>query len=173
MFFTGGDYGTIYTPDLARYVAIAATSLPDSELSSSVDVGWSEPVNGEKLAAASGKILSRPVAARPVVPSFVVKAFAPIIAAFNSNMRDMLEMVRWVNAGIYVSKNTERQKKLFDDLPTIEEAVRRYCRDNEEMHWYFPALDPDLGKALEAYRIVSGTFLDIGTGPGTQAIELA
>jgi len=43
----------------------------------------------------------------------------------------------------------------------------------EEMHWYFRALDPDLEKALEDYNINSGTFLDLGTGPGTQAVELA
>ena len=32
VFFEGVDYGTIYTPDLARYTAMAAVSLPDSEL---------------------------------------------------------------------------------------------------------------------------------------------
>ncbi|HUI30301.1 MAG TPA: methyltransferase domain-containing protein [Candidatus Acidoferrales bacterium] len=43
----------------------------------------------------------------------------------------------------------------------------------EEMHWYYPTLDPDLEKTLKDYNIKSGTFLDLGTGPGTQAIELA
>jgi hypothetical protein len=54
---------------------------------------------------------------------------APVIATFNSNMKDMLEMVKWVNTGVYTSKNTTKQVKLFGDLPTIEEAVRRYCKD--------------------------------------------
>jgi hypothetical protein len=31
-FFEGVDYGTIYTPDLARYAAIAVVSVPDTEL---------------------------------------------------------------------------------------------------------------------------------------------
>ncbi len=39
------------------------------------------------------------------------------------------EMIKWVNTGIYVSKNTQRQKTLFGDLPTIEKVVRRYCKD--------------------------------------------
>jgi uncharacterized protein YbjT (DUF2867 family) len=130
VFFVDVNYGTIYTPDLARYAAMAATALPDSELNTAIDVGWSEPVNGEKLAAAFERVLKKPMEAKPVVPAFVVKVIAPIIAAFNSNMRDMLEMVKWVNTGVYVSKNTERQKKMFGDLPTIEEAVRRYCKDN-------------------------------------------
>jgi uncharacterized protein YbjT (DUF2867 family) len=130
VFFNEVNYGTIYTPDLARYAAIAATSLPDSELNTTIDVGWSEPVNDKKLAAAFEKILKKPMEARPVIPAFVVKVIAPVLAAFNSNMHDMLEMVKWVNTGVYVSKNTERQKKLFGDLPTIEEAVSRYCKDN-------------------------------------------
>ncbi|HUI30302.1 MAG TPA: NAD(P)H-binding protein [Candidatus Acidoferrales bacterium] len=131
VFFVDVDYGTIYTPDLARYAAMAATTLPESELNTAIDVGWSEPVNGEKLAAAFERVLKKPIEAKPVVPSFVVKVIAPIIAALSSNMRDMLEMVKWVNTGVYVSKNTERQKQLFGDLPTIEEAVRRYCKDND------------------------------------------
>jgi hypothetical protein len=32
VFFEGVDYGTIYTPDLARYAAIAVVSVPDTEL---------------------------------------------------------------------------------------------------------------------------------------------
>ncbi len=42
----------------------------------------------------------------------------------------------------------------------------------EEMPWYYPDLDPDLEKALDKLNINSGTFLDLGTGPGTQALEL-
>ncbi|MDD4971233.1 MAG: class I SAM-dependent methyltransferase [Paludibacter sp.] len=43
----------------------------------------------------------------------------------------------------------------------------------EDMPWYLPELDPDLKTALEEYQINSGSFLDLGTGPGTQAIELS
>ena len=41
------------------------------------------------------------------------------------------------------------------------------------MNWYYPELDPDLNNALNDYNITSGTLLDLGTGPGTQSIELA
>jgi len=130
VFFNGVNYGTIYTSDLARYTAMAATSLSDSELNSSIDVGWNEPVNDKKLAAAFEKVLKKPMKANPVIPAFVVKVIGPVFAAFNSSMHDILEMVKWVNTGVYVSRNTEKQKKLFGDLPTIEEAVRRYCKDH-------------------------------------------
>jgi cyclopropane fatty-acyl-phospholipid synthase-like methyltransferase len=43
----------------------------------------------------------------------------------------------------------------------------------EKLPWYWPALDPDLEAALVRYRVRSGSFLDLGTGPGTQAVALA
>ena len=43
----------------------------------------------------------------------------------------------------------------------------------EDMPWYLPELDPDLKEALYKFVIKSGSFLDLGTGPGTQAIELS
>jgi 2-polyprenyl-3-methyl-5-hydroxy-6-metoxy-1,4-benzoquinol methylase len=43
----------------------------------------------------------------------------------------------------------------------------------ESMPWYSPDLDADLEAALRERNASSGTFLDLGTGPGTQAIQLA
>lgn len=43
----------------------------------------------------------------------------------------------------------------------------------EAMPWFHPVLDPDLDHALSEYRISYGTVLDLGTGPGTQAMALA
>ncbi len=43
----------------------------------------------------------------------------------------------------------------------------------EAMPWFFEPLDPDIERALDLRQIPVGTALDIGTGPGTQAIELA
>jgi SAM-dependent methyltransferase len=42
-----------------------------------------------------------------------------------------------------------------------------------EMPWYNPDLDHDLQNALDTLGLNSGTFLDIGTGPATQANKLA
>lgn len=41
------------------------------------------------------------------------------------------------------------------------------------MPWYYLKLDPDLEYKLSERQIKKGTFLDLGTGPRTQAIELA
>jgi methylase of polypeptide subunit release factors len=43
----------------------------------------------------------------------------------------------------------------------------------ESMPWFNPDLDPDLVLALNRLNLHTGTALDLGTGPGTQAIALA
>lgn len=127
--FMGGTYGMIYTPDLARYTAMAAVSLPDTELNTSIDVGWDTPVNGNSLALAFEQVLEKPIKPKEVIPSFALKFIMPIVARFSDNLHDIHEMIKWVEKGDYVSKNVQRQKNLFGDLPTVEEAVRQYCKD--------------------------------------------
>ena len=41
------------------------------------------------------------------------------------------------------------------------------------MPWFHPDLDADLEKALKQLGLTQGTALDLGTGPGTQALALA
>ncbi|HEY9666276.1 MAG TPA: class I SAM-dependent methyltransferase [Coleofasciculaceae cyanobacterium] len=52
-------------------------------------------------------------------------------------------------------------EKLYQDKPV------------ESMPWFNPDLDPDLDQALNMLNIHTGTVLDLGTGPGTQAMALA
>jgi cyclopropane fatty-acyl-phospholipid synthase-like methyltransferase len=56
-------------------------------------------------------------------------------------------------------------------FPSWEELYRNDTV--EKLPWYWPALDPDLEAALVRYGVRSGTVLDLGTGPGTQAVALA
>jgi SAM-dependent methyltransferase len=44
--------------------------------------------------------------------------------------------------------------------------------DVEKMPWYEKNLDPDLEYQINSMNITKGKFLDLGTGPGTQAIQL-
>jgi uncharacterized protein YbjT (DUF2867 family) len=128
-FIPGVAYGMIYTPDLARYAAIAATSLSEKELNSTVDVGWDMPATGTNVAQAFSMVLERKIAVKPAFPTFIVKVILPFIGLFVPGVKDMVAMVKWMGSGAYTSKNTQRQKELFGDLPTIQEAVRRYCKD--------------------------------------------
>jgi 2-polyprenyl-3-methyl-5-hydroxy-6-metoxy-1,4-benzoquinol methylase len=57
------------------------------------------------------------------------------------------------------------------EFPRWEEIYRE--RPVESMPWFNPELDDDLRKALDELEVHHGTALDIGTGPGTQAMELA
>lgn len=43
----------------------------------------------------------------------------------------------------------------------------------ESMPWFNPDLDPDLDQTLTKLNLQAVTALDLGTGPGTQAIALA
>ncbi|MDX8392295.1 MAG: class I SAM-dependent methyltransferase [Mariprofundaceae bacterium] len=50
----------------------------------------------------------------------------------------------------------------------------QYHDDNvETMPWFIPNLDKDVANSIEAGNISPATVLDIGAGPGTQAIALA
>lgn len=43
----------------------------------------------------------------------------------------------------------------------------------ETMPWFYPELDDDLKQALDMLDLRHGSALDLGTGPGTQAVRLA
>ena len=130
-FIPGVSMGMIYTADLARYLAMAAVSIPDSELGVAVDVGWDKPVSGDDLADAFSGVLGKKVVSKPAFPGLLVNFVFPVIGLFNPGIKDMLSMIAWIKTGKYKSKNTQKQKELFSDLPTVEEAVRRYCTDNK------------------------------------------
>lgn len=56
-------------------------------------------------------------------------------------------------------------------FPSWEEIYK--AMPVEEMPWYSRELDHGLAAELQRRQISVGTFLDIGTGPGTQAVALA
>ena len=66
--------------------------------------------------------------AKPVFPRIVFTVL-PLAARFVPRLRDNLSVLKWLRKGSYVSHDTQKQKQLFGDLPTIEETVARYCAD--------------------------------------------
>jgi uncharacterized protein YbjT (DUF2867 family) len=117
-----------YSRDLARYTAQAALDVPDSALNNSVDIGSDVPATGTMVAAAFTRVLGKPVIAKPVFPR-IVFTMLPLVARFVPRLRDNLSVLKWLRNGSYVSHDTQKQKQLFGDLPTIEETVARYCAD--------------------------------------------
>ncbi|MCV0430662.1 class I SAM-dependent methyltransferase [Nitrosopumilus sp.] len=59
-------------------------------------------------------------------------------------------------------------KKNFPDWDSFYKET-----DVKEMPWYEQNLDADLADQINSMNLKEGKFLDLGTGPGTQAIELA
>jgi hypothetical protein len=80
------------------------------------------------VAAAFTRVLGRPVVAKPVFPRLLV-AMTPLVAWFVPSLRDQIAVLAWIRRGGYVSRDTQKQKELFGELPTIEDSVARYCRD--------------------------------------------
>ncbi|MGR3220509.1 MAG: class I SAM-dependent methyltransferase [Candidatus Anammoxibacter sp.] len=59
----------------------------------------------------------------------------------------------------------------MNNIPNWEEKYS--TEDVESMPWFYPKLDPDFAEILDRLGLVSGKALDLGCGPGTQAIALA
>src|SRR5262249_37093056 len=57
------------------------------------------------------------------------------------------------------------------EFPHWEELYQR--QEVESMPWFNPELDEDLKNALDEVGLRGGSALDLGAGPGTQAIHLA
>jgi cyclopropane fatty-acyl-phospholipid synthase-like methyltransferase len=57
------------------------------------------------------------------------------------------------------------------ELPDWEQLYQE--KPVETMPWFNPYLDPDIEQALTKLNLHTSTALDLGTGPGTQAIALA
>lgn len=57
------------------------------------------------------------------------------------------------------------------DLPDWETLYQN--EPVETMPWFYPALDHDFANTLTQLNLTQGHILDLGTGPGTQAIALA
>lgn len=60
---------------------------------------------------------------------------------------------------------TSRQFPAWDELYRTDPV--------ERLPWYLPALDADFERAIALQAIAPCSVLDLGTGPGTQAVALA
>ncbi len=68
--------------------------------------------------------------------------------------------------------------KMNDGAKNFKEIFRgweEYYKDNDvkAMPWYDESLDQDIENEIKTDLPNSGNFLDLGTGPGTQAIQLS
>src|SRR5438093_11992960 len=57
--------------------------------------------------------------------------------------------------------------------PTGDWETLYATSDVATLPWYNPVLDTDIERALKAHRLQGKRILDLGTGPATQAMNLA
>ncbi len=119
----------VYSRDLARYAAKAALDLPASELNQSIDIGSEAPATGAAVAAAFSRVLGRTITPKPVFPRLLMM-LAPLASPFLPRLRDNIAVMNWLRKGAYVSRDPQKQKRLFGELPSVDDMVARYCRDN-------------------------------------------
>lgn len=62
-------------------------------------------------------------------------------------------------------------KNMSDLFPGWDTLYKE--RGVEKVNWHYDGLDPDLEEELEKSGIKKGSFLDLGTGSGRHAVELA
>lgn len=65
------------------------------------------------------------------------------------------------------------EKMTDDNTIRFPDWNNLYRQDVRTMPWYNEKLDADLEKEIKQREITKGRFLDLGTGPGTQATQLA
>ncbi len=122
-------YGQIYTPDLANYAAAAAVELPDRFLNGAIDVGWDKTYTSAEIAAGFSRVLKQPVRDVTGLPPLLRKVVFPALAAFSEFPRDTLAMIKWIEAGHYVSRDFATQREAFGPPPTIDDVLTRYCAE--------------------------------------------
>ena len=66
-------------------------------------------------------------------------------------------------------------EKEFEEFKEIFPGWDEYYKQTnvEEMPWYEKNLDHDLENEIKSNNYNTGNFLDLGTGPGTQALQLS
>lgn len=62
---------------------------------------------------------------------------------------------------------------VFINVVHLGYSLAYLLEEPDNMPWVFKQLDKDLEESLEKYNINKGSFLDLGTGTGHQAVELA
>lgn len=78
---------------------------------------------------------------------------------------------RYMEEALTGTLDIEKQMNTQREFPDWEQLYQD--KNVESMPWFNPDLDPDLEQALTTLNLHAGTALDLGTGPGTQAIALA
>jgi uncharacterized protein YbjT (DUF2867 family) len=114
----------VLTQDLAGYLA-DAIDAPGVD-GQRIDIGWDRPVSMKEIADISGQLLGQPIRVRSV-PAGVINFARGVAGRFSPMVRDVAAMINWFQTGRYVA-DPSRQREVFGEVPTAEEAIARLLR---------------------------------------------
>jgi uncharacterized protein YbjT (DUF2867 family) len=114
----------VLTQDLAGYLADAVDAPGvDGER---IDIGWDRPVTVQEIAEISSRLLGRQIRVRSI-PAGLINTAGAVVGRFNPFVKDMAAMMSWFQGGGYVA-DPIRQREVFGQVPTAEEAIARLIR---------------------------------------------
>ena len=114
----------VLTQDLAGYLA-DAVDAPGVD-GQRIDIGWDRPVSTQEVAHISGRLLGHQIRVR-TIPAGLINTAGAVVGRFNPMVKDLAAMARWFQTGRYVA-NPSRQREVFGQVPTAEEAITRFVR---------------------------------------------
>ncbi len=117
----------VLTQDVAGYLA-DAVDAPGVD-GQRIDIGWDRPVSMEKIAQISGRLLGEKIRLWSI-PAPLINTAGAVVGKFNPMIKDMTAMMRWFQTGRYVA-DTTRQREVFGQVPTVEDAIGRLIRSLE------------------------------------------
>ena len=117
----------VLTQDVAGYLA-DAVDAPGVD-GQRIDIGWDRPVSMEKIAQISGRLLGEKIRLWSI-PAPLINTAGAVVGKFNPMIKDMTAMMRWFQTGQYVA-DTTRQREVFGQVPTAEDAIGRLIRSLE------------------------------------------
>jgi uncharacterized protein YbjT (DUF2867 family) len=115
----------VLTSDLAGYLA-DAVDAPGVD-GQRIDIGWDRPVSMQEIAQISGRLLGDEIRVVGTIRTGPTSTQAAPEGRSNPMANDMTAMMQWFETGRYVA-NTARQREVFGQVPTAEDAIARFIR---------------------------------------------
>ena len=91
-----------------------------------INIGWDRPVSMQEIAQIAGRLIGDEITVGTISITPTRNAAASE-GGSDARTNDMTAMMQWFESGRYVA-NTARQREVFGQVPTAEDAIARFLR---------------------------------------------